>query len=77
MRRAERAPLDVWVFIRVSLNTIERAVSALRDSMTRRHHIATHMDDGPLEKRLRHEADADYEAAEELKKALRDGERKE
>lgn len=82
MLRVAPLPLEcasaqpMWVWIRVKVATIERAINALRDAVTRKHIIASHMPDTSLGNRISNEADSDHAAYEELKDAARkaDGE---
>lgn len=57
-----------WVWIRVPLQALERAITALKESVLRKHTMASRSES----ERLRTEADADEAAAEALKKALRE-----
>lgn len=61
---------NVWIWIRVPLNAIERAIASLKESVMHKHGAASRQDSS----RLRREADLDEEAAENLKKAVRDAE---
>lgn len=62
---------ELWVWIRVPLHAIERAIASLKESVMRKHATGSRTDD----ERIRREADLDEEAAEALKKAVRSNER--
>jgi hypothetical protein len=76
-RGDKRALLDVHVWIRVTVSTIQRAIAALRDSVTRKHIIASNHPNTSFETRLRNQADSDHTAGEELKTALKESKRDE
>lgn len=52
---------ELWVWIRVPLSALERAVAALKESVMRKHYYDQRQD-----------ADKDETAAEAIKKAVRD-----
>lgn len=52
---------DIWVWIRVPLSALTRAIAALKDSVIRNHYVDQ-----------RTEADRDEAAAEALKKSMRE-----
>lgn len=64
----------LWIWIRVPLDAVYRAIHALKDSVPRTHLEASKTDDPERRARLRAQADQDEASAEELKRALRDDE---
>jgi hypothetical protein len=66
----------MWVWIRVPLEAVERAISLLKEAAMRGHLGASKSDNKRFSERLREKADADDQHAEHFKKAIRDGDGK-
>jgi hypothetical protein len=58
---------ELWVWIRVPLHALERAIASLKESVMSKHQSASRSGS----ERMRAEADADEAAAEALKEASR------
>lgn len=63
---------DVWIWVRVPLRGLERAIESLKERVARRHAEASEMREPEKEKRLREDADQDDVDAETLRQAIRD-----
>jgi hypothetical protein len=62
----------MWVWIRVPLEAVERAISLLKEAAMRGHLGAGKSDNKKFSERLREKADADDRHAEDLKQAIRE-----
>lgn len=63
---------SLWIWVRVPLRGLERAIEALKDRVARRHVEASQTQDPEKQQRLRAEADQDDAYAETLKQAIRE-----
>lgn len=62
---------ELWIWIRVPLRALDRAIDALKERVARGHVEASQIDDDAKAKRRRTEADTDDTDAETLKRAVR------
>lgn len=53
--------MELWVWVRVPVRALERAIAALKDAVVRKHRAGEHAD-----------ADQDDRAAEAIKRSLRE-----
>jgi hypothetical protein len=64
--------IDLWIWVRVPLRGLERAIDALKERVANLHTEASKTPDPKSQKALRAEADEDEAYAETLKQAIRD-----
>ena len=64
--------LKIWIRLKVPIDALERAIEALKVRSMQRHYSAANAKDAATERVLRGEGDADDQAAEEIKQAIRE-----